>query len=109
MSTQKKIGKVFLYGELQLSVAPFTEELWRPVNAALKNVKGLVRKTWTLGIGTNTVGGFYEFDSEENARAFATGFYAEQAKAMNASLLVRLFDGDLGEAASRDMNSPHYN
>ncbi len=109
MLTQKKIGKVFLYGEFQLSVAPFTEEVWRPVNAALKNVKGLVRKTWTIGLGTNSVGGFYEFDSEENARAFATGLYAEQAKAMNASLLVRLFDGDLGEAASRDMKSPFYN
>ena len=102
-------GKVFLYGEFQLAVTPFTEEVWKPVNAQLKNVKGLIRKTWTLGINTNTVGGFYEFDSVENARAFATGLYAEQAKSMGASLTVKLFDGDLGEAASRDMKSPHYN
>ncbi len=102
-------SKVFLYGEFQLAVTPFTEEVWKPVNAVLKNVKGLIRKTWTIGINTNTVGGFYEFDSIENARAFATGLYAEQAKAMGASLTVKLFDGDIGEAASRDMKSPFYN
>ena len=101
-------GKVFLYGEFQMSVVPFTEAVWRPINAELKNVKGLIRKTWTIGLKTNTVGGFYEFDSEENARAFATGLYAQQAARVGASLTVKLFDGALGEAASRDMNSPHY-
>ena len=86
----------------------FTEDVWRLVNVALKEVQGLVRKTWAIGIATNSVGGFYEFDSEENARAFTTGFYAEQAAAMCASLTVKLFDGELGEAASRDMKSSHY-
>ncbi len=100
--------KVFLYGEWQISVPSFTEDVWAPVNRALKDVPGLIRKTWTLGIGTNTVGGFYEFDSEEHARAFAEGLYAKQAALMGASLTVKLFDGDRGEAASRDMNSPHY-
>jgi len=100
--------KVFLYGELQISVSPFTQEVWGPVNEKLKTVPGLIRKTWTIGIGTNTVGGFYEFDSIENARAFAVGPYAQEAADMGASLTVRLFDGDIGEAASRDMNSPHY-
>ncbi len=100
--------KVFLYGEFQRSVTPFTEEVWRPVNAALKDVPGLIRKTWLIGIGTHSVGGFYEFDSEANARAFATGLYAEQAAQMEASLTVKLFDGETGERASRDMNSPHY-
>jgi hypothetical protein len=108
-TTSANPSKVFLYGEFQLAVTPFTEEVWKPVNAVLKNVKGLVRKTWTIGLNTNTVGGFYEFDSIENARAFATGIYAEQAKAMGASLTVKLFDGDLGEAACRDMQSPFYN
>lgn len=107
MSTS--IKKVFLYGEFQTSVVPFTKELWGPVNNQLKDVKGLIRKTWLLGVGTNTVGGFYEFDSIENARAFATGLYAEQAKYANASLTVKIFDGDTTEEASRAMRSPHYN
>lgn len=105
----KEIGKVFLYGEFQTSVPSFTEELWGQVNKQLKEVEGLVRKTWLVGIGTNTVGGFYEFDSVENARNFATGLYAEQAKYINASLTVKIFDGDIAEEASRAMNSPHYN
>ena len=102
------MSKVFLYGEFQISVPAFTKEFWEPVNAELKNVPGLVRKTWTYGIGTKTVGGFYEFDSIENARAFATGLYAEQAKLAGASLTVKLFDGDATEEASRDIKSPHY-
>ncbi len=102
------MSKVFLYGEFQTSLPAFTQDMWEPVNAQLKDVKGLVRKTWLYGIGTNTVGGFYEFDSVENARAFATGIYAEQAKQLGASLTVKLFDGDAVEAASRDMKSPHY-
>ncbi|MBS0030564.1 hypothetical protein ACTJJ0_26320 [Chitinophaga sp. 22321] len=104
----RAIGKVFLYGEFQTSVPAFTKELWAPVNEQLKDVKGLVRKTWLLGIGTNTVGGFYEFDSIENAREFATGLYAEQARYVNASLTVRIFDGDATEEASKGMKSPHY-
>ncbi len=103
------IKKVFLYGEFQMAVNPFTEELWEGVNAQLKNVKGLIKKTWLVGIGTHTVGGFYEFDSVENARAFAVGLYAEQAAYVNASLTVKLFDGDISEQASRGMNSPYYN
>ncbi|PSL46292.1 hypothetical protein CLV51_103270 [Chitinophaga niastensis] len=105
----QSINKVFLYGEFQTAVHPFTKEIWEVVNAQLKNVKGLIRKTWLVGIGTHTVGGFYEFDSVENARAFATGLYAEQAAYVNASLTVKLFDGDVAEEASRDMHSPHYN
>ena len=104
----KQIKKVFLYGEFQISVPVFAKEMWEQVNNQLKDVKGLVRKTWLSGIGTNTVGGFYEFDSEENAREFATGLYAEQAKYLNASLTVKLFDGDITEEASKEMNSPFY-
>ena len=102
------MSKVFLYGEFQTSVPSFTKDIWEPVNGELKGVKGLVLKTWLYGIGTNTVGGFYEFDSLENARTFATGLYAEQAKLLGASLSVKLFDGDSVEEASRDMKSPHY-
>ena len=99
--------KVFLYGELQMTV-PFKDVDWASINAELKKVPGLVRKTWLYGIRGVSVGGFYEFYSEENARAFAVGPYAEEASKFGASLTVKLFDGEITEAASRDMKSPHY-
>ena len=99
--------KVFLYGELQIA-APFSQIDWRAINAELKRVPGLVGKTWLHGINTQTVGGFYEFDSVESARAFAVGPYAEQAAGLGASLTVKLFDGEVVAEASRDMKSPHY-
>lgn len=98
---------VFLYGELQLTV-PFDQVDWRRINVGLKQVPGLVRKTWLYGIKGGSVGGFYEFTSEEAARAFATGPYLAEASGFGASLSVKLFDGAVTEAASRDMNSPHY-
>lgn len=106
MSNSK--GKVFLYGEFQIAIPSFTKAFWGPINEQLKDAKGLVSKTWLLGVGTNSGGGFYEFDSLENARAFATGLYAEQAKYANASLTVKIFDGAATEEASKAMRSPHY-
>ena len=99
--------KIFLYGELQMTV-PFSDVDWRSINAELKQVPGLIRKTWLYGIRGGSVGGFYEFDSEEHARQFAVGPYAEEAAKFGASLTVKLFDGAISEAASRDMKSPHY-
>jgi hypothetical protein len=61
----------------------------------MRTVPGLVSKTWLSGINTRTIGGFYAFDSLENARAYATGMLTVFAKAVNASLTVKLFDGDV--------------
>jgi len=102
-----EIKKVFLYGELQISV-PFSEVDWRNANAMLKSVPGLISKTWLSGVNTQTVGGFYEFDSINNARAYATGPYVELARSLGASLTVKLFNGDVVEDASRGISSPHY-
>ncbi len=101
------LSKVFLYAEVQVSV-PFSPLDWHAVNAEMKKEKGLLTKTWLSGVNTNTVGGFYEFDSVENARAYAEGFLAQTAKHVGGSLTVKLFDGDVVAQASRDMGSPHY-
>lgn len=105
MSNQKR---VFLYGELQSNVENFTPDIWKPVNERLKTVPGLIRKTWLIGMNTNTLGGLYEFESEETAWDFATGPYVEEGRAINASVTVKLFDVAKGEAPSRDMKSPHF-
>ncbi|WP_433602302.1 hypothetical protein ACQPXH_11525 [Nocardia sp. CA-135953] len=99
--------KVFVYTELQLSV-PFDQVPWRQMNPTLLAQPGLVRKTWLSGIGTNTPGGFYEFDGYDNARHFADVYFPTEAAAMSASFQTKLFDGDIVEEASRQMRSPHY-
>jgi len=102
-----QLSRVFLYAEFQVSV-PFSEGVWREANPAMHTVPGLRSKTWLSGINTNSVGGFYEFDSVQNARIYAEGMLADFAKTANASLTVKLFDGDVVAEASKDMGSPYF-
>ncbi len=101
------MGKTFLYTEIQAAV-PFDEFDWRQVNAALRTAPGLIRKTWLSGIGTRSIGGFYEFDTAENALAFAHGPFAEEARRAGAPATTRLFDGEVVREASVDLDSPYY-
>ncbi len=102
-----ELSRVFLYAEFQVS-APFVEGVWKEANPAMHTVPGLRSKTWLSGIGTHTIGGFYEFDTVANARAYAEGMLAQFAKDADASLTVKLFDGEVVAEASRGMNSPFY-
>ncbi|MCX4688776.1 hypothetical protein OG401_31535 [Kitasatospora purpeofusca] len=101
------MGKTFLYTEIQAAV-PFDRFDWQPVNAALKTAPGLIRKTWLSGIGTHSVGGFYEFDTADNALAFAQGPFAEGAHRAGSPATTRLFDGEVVREASVDLDSPYY-
>ncbi len=100
-------GKVFLYAEIQVSI-PFAELDWAPINHAMKQEKGLNSKTWLSGINTNTIGGFYEFDSLTEARAYAEGYLARAAKQLGGDLSVKLFDASVVAEASRGIGSPYY-
>ena len=102
-----ELSRVFLYAEFQVS-APFNTGVWVEANPAMHTVPGLRNKTWLSGINTHTIGGFYEFDSIQNARAYAEGMLADFAKAANASLTVKLFDGDVVAEASKGMRSPYF-
>jgi hypothetical protein len=102
------LKKVFVYTEVQISV-PFTEQVWKGINERYhKEVPGLVRKTWLSGLGTQTVGGFYEFDSLENAQNFAWNVFPQEPRGFGVSFTTKLFDGDVTADASIDMKSPHY-
>ena len=101
------LTKVFLYAEIQVAI-PFTEIDWASINTATKKEKGLKSKTWLSGINTNTIGGFYEFDSLENAKAYAEGYLAKAARQLGGSLSVKLFDGDVVADASQGISSPYY-
>ncbi|OKH36759.1 hypothetical protein NIES2101_36765 [Calothrix sp. HK-06] len=101
------VSKVFVYAEYQVSL-PFTEIDWVPINQDMKKFPGLKSKTWLSAINTNQVGGFYEFDSVENAQNYIENLLIPFAKQVNGNLTVKLFDGDVTEKASIGMNSPFY-
>jgi len=101
------ITKVFLYAEIQVSI-PYEKVDWQSINKSMLKEPGLKSKTWLSGINTNTIGGFYEFDSIESAKAYATGYLAAAAQQLGGSLSVKLFDGDVTAEANRGMSSPFY-
>ncbi len=101
------VSKVFVYAEYQVSI-PFSKIDWEPINVEMKKFSGLKSKTWLSGLNTNTVGGFYEFDSVENAQSYIDNLLIPFAKQVNGNLTVKLFDGDVTREASTSMNSPFY-
>jgi hypothetical protein len=101
------MAKVFVYAEYQVSI-PFTEIDWVSINPQMQTFAGLKSKTWLSGINTNTVGGFYEFDSKENAQVYIDGLLVPFASQINGNLSVKLFDGDVVAEASKGMQSPFY-
>lgn len=101
------MAKIFVYAEYQVSI-PFTEIAWEPINQKMLSFKGLISKTWLSGINTNSLGGFYEFDSKENAQAYIDGLLVPFASQINGNLTIKLFDGDVVAKASAGMHSPFY-
>ena len=101
------MSKSFVYTELQI-LRPFTETVWRESNPKLLAQPGLVNKTWLAGVNNHSTGGFYEFDSIENARRFAVEVFPSRARAQGVAQTTRIFDGDVVEEASRQLNSAHF-
>lgn len=101
------MNHVFVYAEYQVSI-PFSKIDWSSINVEMKKFPGLKSKTWLSGVNTNTVGGFYEFDSIENAQNYIDSLLIPFTKQVNGNLTVKLFDGKITQAASIGMNSPFY-
>jgi len=100
--------KAFVYVEAQVSV-PFEEYPWDKDNPGIKSQPGFISKTWLSGADNNSIGGFYGFDSIENAKKYATGFMFEKAKKLNIGLTTRVFSAERVEEACGEMNSPFFN
>ncbi len=99
----------YVYTEVQISVMPFNEKApWRARNPFIKKQNGLLSKTWLSGLNTGTIGGFYAFDTLENAKEFAINDFPQTAKTLNAAFYTRVFDASVTEEASIDMSSPFY-
>jgi len=100
--------KAFVYTELQNSV-PFSSVPWRDLNAMIARQPGFINKTWLSGVGNNSVGGLYSFDSIENAKLYCTDFFPNEiALKLGVAQTTRVFDATLVKAASLDMGSPHF-
>ncbi|XYK82454.1 MAG: YdhR family protein [Labrenzia sp.] len=105
-SRDRKPG-AFVYTELQFS-KPFEEFDWRARNGALKQVAGLQNKVWLSGFQTNTLGGFDAFETLDQALDFAINHFPETAADLGCAFYTRVFDAEITEQASREMNSPYY-
>lgn len=99
--------KAFVYTELQLS-APFEQLPWQRLNATIRKQPGFIDKTWLAGVRNHSAGGFYTFDSIDNAQRFVIDCFPAEARALGVAQTTRVFDGAAVEAASRDMHSVHY-
>lgn len=99
--------KAFVYVEAQVSV-PFEEYDWQSDNPEIKAQPGFISKTWLSGVDNNSIGGFYAFDSIENARKYATGYMFEKAKKLNIGITTRVFSAEPVTQASSAMDSPFF-
>ena len=102
-----KPEKIFLYAEYQVAI-PFEEVDWEPINTEMQKFDGLVSKTWLSGINNHTLGGFYEFTSEELAQKYIDELLIPFTKKVNGNLSVKLFNGDVVSDASKGMGSPFF-
>lgn len=99
--------KAFVLTELQIAL-PFSDVPWQRINETLLQQPGLLNKTWLSGVGNQSVGGFYAFDSIEHATRFCTDYFPQEARALGAAQTTRIFDAHGTEEASRDMNSVYF-
>lgn len=100
--------KAFVYTEVAISV-PFDQVPLQEINAAIRKQPGFLNKTWLSGHGNNSIGGFYAFDSIENARKFVTGYFPGEPRSFGVAHNTRVFDAEATAAASRDMGAVYYN
>jgi hypothetical protein len=107
LNQPRAAGRVFMKNDMHWDM-PFDQVPWQKLNPLLKQQPGLITKQWLSGVSTNTVSGFYEFASKQDALAFAYGMFADECRKAGVTSNIKLFDADIVEAASRDMSSPYY-
>jgi hypothetical protein len=68
----------------------------------------LLHKTGLSGVHTGSVGGFYAFDTVENALRFAIDYFPTEAASLNVAYTTRVFDASVVKEASLEMNTPFF-
>ena len=97
----------FVYTELQISV-PFSQAPWKQVNPTLLAQPGFINKTWLAGVGNDSLGGFYTFDTIASAQRFVTDYFPGECRDFGVPHTTRIFDARVTEEASRALGSAHY-
>jgi hypothetical protein len=96
--------KAFVYTEVQNSV-PFREVPWEKRNQEISAQSGFIYKTWLSGLGNNSVGGIYAFDSIDNAKKYVINFFPNGVRKQGTGHTTRIFNASIVEKASRGMES----
>jgi hypothetical protein len=104
--TWKQNPGAFVFDDIQVTT-PFSQVPWRDLNRILRDQPGLLHKTWLSGVN-GTTGGFYAFDTLDNAARFATQFFPPLARKMNAGYTLRIFDASVVVEASKALRSPFF-
>jgi hypothetical protein len=99
--------KAFVYTEVAISV-PFDQAPWAKINEAIKEQPGFLNKTWLQGHANQSLGGFYAFDSLDNARKFVTGYFPTEPRTFGVAHNTRVFDAGIVRDASIDLGSVHF-
>lgn len=98
----------YVYTEVQVGLSRFDDAPWRALNPVLLEQPGLLCKTWLHGVNSGTVGGFYAFETVEQARVFCVDYFPTEAKRLQAAYTTRIFDAKATVEASRAMGSPFF-
>jgi hypothetical protein len=104
ISAETLMPKAFVYTEVQNSVS-FDQVPWEKRNPLISAQPGFMYKTWLSGVGNNSVGGFYAFDSVGNAQQYVTEFFPNGARKQGAGHTTRIFNAVIVEKASSGMGS----
>ncbi|MDX2147438.1 MAG: hypothetical protein SFZ23_07930 [Planctomycetota bacterium] len=96
----------FVYTEVQVGV-PFEQAPWKELNPVLDAQPGLLHKTWLAGVGTNSLGGFYAFETIPYALEFAIVYFPTEIAKLSAAYTTRVFDAAVVAEASSPLRSPY--
>jgi len=99
--------QALLYTELQIA-AQIENAPWQEINARIKAKPGFINKTWLAGVGNDSLGGLYQFESIETAQEFARDYFPTEARSFGVPQTTRIFDADVVAEASKDISSPHF-
>eukprot|EP01083_Nonionella_stella_P158234 514766_1 len=97
---------VYLYVDFPTSTT-FDNIPWKVINSEMKEFNGLKSKTWLASVDNSTCGGFYEFDTKDNAQNYIDNYLKDKVeKQMNVKATFKLYDKEITKEASMGMSSP---
>ncbi len=101
-------ARVFLYAEFEVSLSSDEVVSWRKANPAMHTVAGLRNRTLLSGIEQSSLGGLYEFDPINDARAYANGALGDFARSVGGRVTLRFLSADVIAEASADTAFPYF-